>query len=355
MKTVGLIMAGGSGTRFWPLSRTKTPKQVLKLTGDKEMINATIDRCVPFIDNEDMHIITNQEQSSLLKAVTQNRMDDVRIFKEPSARNTAPCILYSAFKLRKKYGEAVLCVLSADHSIKDEPGFQKVLSIASVYAANHDAIVTIGIVPTFPSTGYGYIQMGLESQTPAIHHVERFVEKPDIYTATEYMQSGQYLWNSGMFLFRISTILNRYQECLPDMYKALEPLENLQLDQEEAFIKNVYPTLERISFDYGIMEKERSIAVIPGDFGWSDIGTWDSLGDILPSDSNGNIIKGDHIGLDTKDCVIFSEGQTVTTIGVSNIVIVSTPDGLLVCSLDQVQNIKQLTEELKKRGREDLL
>jgi mannose-1-phosphate guanylyltransferase len=356
MKTIGLILAGGSGTRFWPLSRTKTPKQVLKLAGDKEMINFTIDRCNPYIENEDIYIITNEEQAELLQQVTGSRMTPDRIFSEPSARNTAPCILYSALRLRKLYGDAVVCVLSSDQSVKDEEAFRKVLSEASDYALKHDAIVTIGITPTFPSTGYGYIKTGGKADEPyTIYHVQSFVEKPDLETASEYLRSDEYLWNSGMFIFRISTILDRFQQHLPEMYNALLPLDNLSGAEAESFLKKVYPTLERISIDYGIMEKESHIAVIPGDFGWSDIGAWNTLEDVLPPDSDGNIVRGDHIGLDTRNCVIFSGDKTVATIGLSNIVIVNTPDSVLVCNMDDVQDIKRLTDELKKLGREDLL
>jgi mannose-1-phosphate guanylyltransferase len=356
MKTVGLILAGGSGTRFWPLSRSKTPKQVLKLVGDKEMINFTIDRCNPYITNEDIYIITNSEQAELLQQVTGSRMTPDQIFAEPSARNTAPCILYSAMRLRKEYGDAVVCVLSSDHSVKDEDAFRKVLSEASDYALKHDTIVTIGITPTFPSTGYGYINTGSQADEPyTIYHVHKFVEKPDRYTASEYLQSGEYLWNSGMFIFRISTILDRFQQHLPEMYNALLPLDNLSGAEAESFLQEVYPTLERVSIDYGIMEKESNIAVIPGDFGWSDIGAWNTLGDILPPDFDGNIIRGDHIGLDTRNCVVFSGDKTVATIGLTNVVIVNTPDSLLVCNMDNVQDIKRLSDELKKLGREDLL
>ena len=356
MKTIGLILAGGCGTRFWPLSRVKRPKQVLKLDGDKEMINFTIDRCSPLIPKEDIYLVTNRDQAELLQEVTGSRMEPGRIFVEPSARNTAPCILYSALRLRKKYGDAVLCVLSSDQSVKKEEEFRRVLSEASDYAQSHDDIVTVGITPTFPSTGYGYIKTGsMVSGSDTVHHVDRFVEKPDRETASEYLHSGGYLWNSGMFISRISTILDRFRQHLPEMSQALSPLKHLSDEEAGSFLREVYPTLEKISIDYGIMEKENHIAVIPGDFGWSDIGAWNTLGDVIPPDSSGNVIKGDHVGLDTRDCVVFSGDKVVATIGLSNVVIVNTPDSVLVCSKDEVQEIRQLTDELKRMGREDLL
>lgn len=356
MKTVGLILAGGSGTRFWPLSRAKRPKQVLKLIDDKEMINHTIDRCDPYISNEDMYIITNADQAELLQEVTGGRMSPERIFAEPSARNTAPCILYSALRLQKEYGDAIVCVLSADHNVKDEEAFRKVLSNASDYVHKYDDIVTIGITPTFPSTGYGYIKTGTQADEPyTIYHVEKFVEKPCLELAEQYLKSGEYLWNSGMFIFKISTILDRFKQHLPEMYEALQPLNHLSEAEADSFLEEVYPTLERISFDYGIMEKESHIVVIPGDFGWSDVGTWDTLDDIIPSDENGNIVKGDHIGLNTQNCVVFAGDKTVATIGLSNIVIVNTADSILICNMDNVQEIKELTDELAKQGREELL
>ncbi len=358
MKTVGLIMAGGSGTRFWPLSRRRYPKQALKLVGDKEMINLTIDRCNPLIDGKDMHIITNEEQVQLLTGIVGERLPEDNIFAEPCARNTAPCILYSVLKLQKRYGDVVVCVLSADHYIKDEAEFRKQLQYAASYAAQHEVIVTMGIVPTFPSTGYGYIKKGskLEFDTD-IYKVERFVEKPDLETAQSYLDDGGYLWNSGMFVFRTSTILDSFKRYMPDMYEAISPLEAvIDTDEEMKLLPEIYPKLEKISFDYGIMEHESRVVVIPGDFGWSDVGTWESLEDIRPADEDGNIVSGQHVGIDTKNCVIYGDGkQLIATIGLSNVVIVSTKDALLVCPQDRVQDIRDLVDKIEKEKGEEYL
>ena len=356
IKTVGLILAGGSGSRFWPLSRKKLPKQVLKLTGDKEMINVTIDRCNSFIAGEDMHIITNKDLKGLLEDIVSDRIPFNNIFAEPCGRNTAPCLLYSAMKLKKKYGDTIVCVFSADHSIKDEETFRGVIEKGVTYAQSFDGIVTIGIVPTFPSTGYGYIKKGEAKENALVFfEVDQFVEKPDIETAENYIATGQYLWNSGMFIFKLSTILDRFEKYLPEMFNALEEIEKvINTPEEEKLLNKIYPTLERISFDYGIMEKEQQLAVIPGEFGWSDIGAWNTLEDILPLDDRNNIIQGEHIGIDTKDCVIFGD-KLIATIGLSDIVIVSTADSILVCHKDRVQDIKKITDELEKRNRTDLL
>lgn len=357
MKIVGLIMAGGSGTRFWPLSRRKYPKQALKLLGDEEMINLTIDRCSPLIDGKDMHIITNEEQVQLLADIVGNRLPENNMFAEPCARNTAPCILYSVLKLQKRYGDVVVCVLSADHYIKDEAEFRRQLQYASKYAAQHEVIVTMGIVPTFPSTGYGYIKKGdkLEFDTD-IYKVDRFVEKPDLETAESYLNHGGYLWNSGMFVFRSSTILDSFKRYMPDMCEAISPIQAvIDTDEEAKVLSEIYPKLKKISFDYGIMEHESRVVVIPGDFGWSDVGTWDALEDILPVDESGNAVHGQHVGIDTKNCVIYGDGkQLIATIGLSDIVIVSTGDALLVCPQDRVQDIRALVDKIEKEKEEFL-
>lgn len=348
MKTVGLIMAGGSGTRFWPLSRKSYPKQALKLIDDREMINLTIDRCSPFIEGEDMYIVTNKAQSPLMRELTEGRLPKENIISEPCARNTAPCILYSAMKLRKKYGDAVMCVLSADHAIEDEGAFRQVLKDGSQYAMENDEIVTMGIVPTFPSTGYGYIKKGEKNPfKTTIYNVEKFVEKPAEETAKEYIATGEYFWNSGMFIFKASTILDSFEKNLSHMYRAMADIEDaLNTDREEAEVERVYPKLDSISLDYGIMEREERISVIPGTFGWSDVGTWDSIADVQPKDENGNVIKGRHIGIDTKDCVIYSTDQVITTIGLEDIVVVSTGDSLLVCKKDRAQDVKKIVDIL---------
>ncbi len=358
MKTVGLIMAGGSGTRFWPLSRKAYPKQALKLIDDREMINLTIDRCAPFIEGEDMYIVTNKEQSDLLRDLTKGRLPEGNIIAEPCARNTAPCILYSAMKLYKKYGDVSMCVLSADHAIGDEKAFRQVLKNGARYAEENDEIVTIGIVPTYPSTGYGYIKKGEEvSFETTIYNVEEFVEKPDEETAKNYISTGDYFWNSGMFIFKASTILESFKKNLPDMYSKMAAIEDaLNTDREEAEVERVYPKLDSISVDYGIMEKEEKISVIPGTFGWSDIGTWDSIADVQPKDRDGNVVKGEHVGIDTKGCVIYSTDQVITTIGLEDIVIVSTGDSLLVCRKDRAQDVKKIVDILgEKKDLEKLL
>jgi len=351
-------MAGGSGTRFWPLSRRRYPKQALKLVGDKEMINLTIDRCNPLIGGKDTYIITNEEQKELLANITGQRLPEGNIFSEPCSRNTAPCILYSVLKLRKRYGDVVVCVLSADHYIKDEEEFRRQLKYAASFAAQNGVIVTMGIVPTFPSTGYGYIKKGkqLEFDTE-IYQVERFVEKPDLETAESYLNDGGYLWNSGMFIFRISTILDSFSRYMPGMLKAIKPLEDvLDTDEEEQLLSQIYPELEKISIDYGIMEHESRIVVIPGDFGWSDIGTWDALEDVIPPDDDGNVVHGQHIGIDSKDCVIYGDGkQIIATIGLSDLVIVSSGDALLVCPRERIQDIRRLVEKIEKECGEDFI
>jgi len=356
MKTIGVIMAGGGGTRFWPLSRVGTPKQVLNITGGDTMINLTISRCEGLIEEKDIYIVTNARQREAIRKVLKEGVPAKNILLEPIARNTAPCVLLAALKLRALYGDGVMAVFSSDHYINDEAGFRRGFQTAIDAAAGQDKLVTIGITPSFASTGYGYIEYDRNSGQNGVYEVTRFVEKPDREKAEGYLRSGNYLWNSGMFVWKISTILNQFERFLPRIYQQMQRFADAMGTEEESdALREAYEAIQPISIDYGILERSSDVLVLPGDFGWNDVGSWDALANVFPPDANGNVVKADYLGIDTKGCVIYGQDEFVATIGLSDMIVVHTSDALLVCPKDRAHDVKEIVETLRRQGREELL
>ncbi|WP_147614766.1 mannose-1-phosphate guanylyltransferase [Treponema pectinovorum] len=354
MKTYGIIMAGGGGTRFWPLSRQETPKQLLNLSGKDLMVNEAIERLCQVADKDDIFIVTNSIQTPKMIEATKAKIKKNHILSEPSSRNTAACIGYAAFEILKKYGDGLMVITPSDAYIKDEKEFAKVLKIALETAKAKDVLVTVGIKPTFASTGYGYIKF--KKDESLAFKVLEFKEKPELATAQKYVESGDYLWNSGMFIWKASTILEAFKNFLPNVYSDLEKIAQSMGSQEEFnVIEEIYPKIESISVDYGIMEKSDSVYVVPGDFGWSDVGSFDMLGALHEKDKNQNIIIGDSINIDTKNSIVYSDKRLVATIDLDDVVVVETPDAVLVCKKDRVQDVKKVVEELKAQRRFELL
>lgn len=348
-------MAGGGGTRFWPLSRQKKPKQLLNLSGKDLMINETIERIHRFIDYENIFIVTNYTQAEEMKQAVAGRVRNENILSEPAARNTSACIAYAAEVIKKRYGGGIMCVFPADHYIKDENEFSRIMSEGIREVESKDCLLTIGITPSFAATGYGYIQYEEDAQIS--HKVIRFVEKPDLKTAEEYLMTGTYLWNSGMFIWKTDTILAEIKHYIPDVYSIIEQIgDSLNTENEENMLNYMYPQIPKISIDYGVMEKSERVRCIPGDFGWNDVGSWDMLGAIHEKDKKGNIFLGEHIDLDTTNSVIYSSaGKMVALIGVDNLVVVETEDALLICDQKRAQDVKKVVEYLQENGREELL
>ena len=348
-------MAGGGGTRFWPLSRKQLPKQFLNLTGKDLMVNLTFDRLARFVDSEDIFVVTNHIHADLTEELMNGRMKRDHILAEPVARNTSACIGYAAMEIVKKYGDGIMCILASDHYIKDEDTYVSVMQDAVKTAEETDGLVTIGIRPTFPSTGYGYIRNAtLEGKT--YRKVEEFVEKPDLNTAKEYLADGRYAWNSGMFVWKASTILSYFEKLLPDVYEYLCKIgDAMGTSDEQRVINEVYPVIPKISVDYGIMERADNVLMLEGDFGWNDIGSFDTLPVVLEADENGNVCHGEHILLDSKDCICYAKNKLIATIGVENLVVVETPDTVLVCPRERVQEVKKIVEQLEAEGREEYL
>lgn len=357
MKKYGVIMAGGGGTRFWPLSRQKTPKQLLNLTGKDKMVNEAIDRLSYTADKKDIFIVTNVTQVEPMLAATTGRIQPDHILPEPSARNTAACVGYAAMEILKKYGDGVMVITPSDAYIKDTPAFTRVLADAVHAAEEQDKLVTVGITPTFAATGYGYIKFD-KTAGPALPVLE-FKEKPDEQTAQAYLATGQYAWNSGMFIWKASTILEKFKALIPDIYADLEKIGNaMGTAEEKAVIEAVYPNIRKISVDYAIMEPSAAagdVLVVAGEFGWNDVGSWDMMGVLHDADDNGNICLGDTLAIDTTGTLLYSSSKLVTAVGVQDLVIVETADAIMVCHKDKAQDVKAIVDALKEAGRIELL
>lgn len=352
MNKFATILAGGGGTRFWPLSRQETPKQLLNLSGNDIMLNDTIQRFEGVIPLENTVIVTNQSQATLLESMMLSCVQNSNILIEPVAKNTAASILYAALFIEKCHGNSLMVVLPSDHHITDVPQFKETLNKACNIAIETERIVTIGIKPTFASTGYGYISYDqapiLNDPCPAFS-VSEFVEKPNFKKAQNYYNSGEYLWNSGMFIWTTSVIIESFKRYLPRLYKTMLPIyDHLGTDRQNEIIAEIYPQLQNISIDYGILERSDEVVIIPGDFGWNDIGSWDALGSIFPPDELGNIVKANHMGIDTVNSIVYGNGRLITTIGIDGLIIADTEDALLICPKDKAQSVKDIVNMLKE-------
>lgn len=358
MKKYGVIMAGGEGTRFWPLSRQKTPKQLLNLTGKNVMINEAIERLSFTIANQNIFIITNTTQVEAMLNVTAGKVRADHILSEPAARNTAACVGYAAMEIVKKYGDGVMVITPSDAYIEDTASFTRTLAEAVKAAEEQDKLVTIGITPTFPATGYGYIKFD-KTQAVIAKAVDEFKEKPDEETAKGYLVAGEYAWNSGMFVWKASVILEKFEQLIPDIYEDLSKIGvAMGTENEKLTIEVVYPNIRKISIDYAIMEPSAAngdVLVVPGEFGWNDVGSWDMMGVLHDADENGNIAIGDTITIDTRNSIVYSSQKLVTTVGVDNLVVVDTPDAIMVCGKNKAQDVKLIVDALSAKGRYNLL
>ena len=358
MKKYGVIMAGGGGTRFWPLSRQKTPKQLLNLSGRELMVNEAIDRLSYTADKNDIFIVTNCAQAEPMLKATAGRIQPDHILSEPSARNTAACVGYAAMEILKKYGDGIMVITPSDAYIRDNAVFTRVLAEAVKAAEEQNKLVTVGITPTFPATGDGYIKFDKASAGEA-KTVAEFKEKPDEDTAKRYLEDGNYVWNSGMFIWKASVILDKFEKLIPDIYADLCKIgDAMGTDNETAVVNEVYPQIRKISVDYAILEPsaaEGDVLTVPGEFGWNDVGSWDMMNVLHPEDKNGNILIGDTVAVNTSNTTIYSSGRTVTAVDVDGLVIVETPDSIMVCSKEKAQNVKLIVDELIAQSRKDLL
>lgn len=349
-----LIMAGGKGERFWPKSRAFLPKQLLNLTGNGTMIQETVWRVKELVKPENIYIVTAGVYFPQIKRQLPE-IPEENIILEPEGRNTAPCIGLSSLFIEEKDRDGVMAVLASDHIIKDAEEFRRILLKGSRVAEETGGIVTLGVRPDRPETGYGYIKMGqaLPGDTE-VRRVERFTEKPDLETATEFLASGRYLWNSGMFIWKVSTIRRLIAELMPDLHRGLEMIKaSLHTGNFAAVLKEEYGRFEKISIDYGIMERAPEVYVIPADIGWDDVGSWTSLERVNATDENGNILLGDNISvIDLEGCIFDTAGdRLVAAIGLQDIIYVETPDAVLICPKDRAQEVKKILEKLRAEGK----
>ena len=350
-----VIMAGGRGTRFWPRSRGAMPKQLLDITGESTMLQQTVERIAPLVTLQNILIVTGAEQATLVRS----QLPDVpaeNIIVEPVGRNTAPCICLAATKIYQQDPEAVMLVLPADHHIGNPEGFRTRLKAAADAASEIGALVTIGIAPTQPETGYGYIQYDSSRRRAGAYRVERFYEKPDRDRAQQYLDRGNFLWNSGMFIWKASVILDAVKKHLPAMHDLLFPLkDSWGTPSITAAIAEAYGRVQPISIDYGVMEKADEVYTLVGDFGWNDIGSWSAIYDISAKDGAGNALRGDVIAVESENCMVYSPKKLIAIVGLKDIVVVETDDALLVAPRDRAQDVRRIVEELELRGRKELL
>jgi mannose-1-phosphate guanylyltransferase len=356
-----VIMAGGVGARFWPKSREKNPKQLLEILGRGTLIQNTVARIGDMIEPSNTLIVT----SKLIKQTVAKQLPTIppdNIITEPLGRNTAPCIGLASLFIRRRDPDAVMVVLPSDHIIQNEEEFKRVLRLAIWVAYESKSLITIGIHPDRPETGYGYIQVIDENNGSnpyfdrGVFKVKTFAEKPNLATAQRFLDSGDFLWNSGMFIWPVSTILDQMAHLLPDLYNELLKVENtIGSDQYDQTLETVYRIIRGVSIDYGVMEKANHVYVIRGNFGWSDVGSWDEVYRLSGKDENGNSVTGKAFLIDTKNSFIHSPDKFVATIGLEDVIVINTNDGILLCKLGRSQDVKEVVDFLRRKQMNEFL
>jgi len=344
-----VIMAGGIGSRFWPRSKGKKPKQLLKIFGQNSMIQDTVNRLEGLVPKENIYVITNKIQ----KAEIRNQLPDIpdeNIVDEPFGKNTAAAIGLAAIIVGQKSKDAVILTLPADHIIKEKEEFQADLRSAAEFAYQSRGLVTIGINPSRPETGYGYIQIDEQPVKDNIFKVLTFAEKPNYATALRFIESGDFMWNSGMFIWRIDTILAEIKTLMPELYDGLEQIEkSLNTQNFDKVLSNVYGQLKSKSIDYGVMEKSSIVYLKKGSFSWSDVGSWEEVYQLSDKDADGNAVLGKAYCQNTNDSYIYSPKKFTAVVGVDNLIVINTNDALLICRRDKVQEVKNVVDYLKMK------
>jgi mannose-1-phosphate guanylyltransferase len=359
-----LIMAGGGGTRLWPLSRRTRPKQMLRLIGDRTLFQMTVDRLLPMLPLEQIIVVTVDEQLALLKEQAPE-LPDSNFVVEPEGKGTASVIGLGATILQERYGNCVMACLPADHYIEDADRFRNAL-LAAYEAAKNDHLVTLGISPSHPATGYGYIQQGEligTYQGFKVHEVLKFVEKPTLPKAEEYLSSGEFNWNSGMFIWKVERILGEIGRQMKSLSNGLGRIsQSLGTADEEKTLESVWSGLETQTIDYGIMEGAERVAVVAADgLGWFDIGGWSGLWDVLPEDEDGNILMAENVvSINSQGSLVLQESEEdgdrlIALVGASNMIVVDTGDAVLVCPREHAEDIRRLVERLDSEGHVDFL
>ncbi len=351
-----VIMAGGIGSRFWPQSREARPKQFTRVFGEHSLLQMTLRRMAPLVPAERTLVVTHERYAAL----TQEQLPAIpekNILGEPISRNTAPCIAYAAIKLHEIDPDAVMIVLPSDHLVKAEDRFMKILRKAIAVAKDSGALVTIGIQPSYPATGYGYIQYDSSAgKSGGSYRVRTFAEKPDEATAERFLDSGDFLWNSGIFVWRTDSILSNMQTHLKSTWTAFNKASrHLGTDQEAAAIREAYHRSARVSIDVGVMERAGNVHVVPGNFGWSDIGDWRAVYDLSEKNRHGNVLRGNVIVHDTSRCLIDAGERLIAVVGMHDIVVVDTDDALLICHRNGTQQVKNVVDYLHAHQHKDFV
>ncbi|MCB0747925.1 MAG: mannose-1-phosphate guanylyltransferase [Ignavibacteriae bacterium] len=355
MDLFAVIMAGGVGSRFWPRSRQGKPKQLIPVFGENTMIQDTVKRLDGLIKNDNIYVITNQIQKPSVVEQLKN-VPEANIIAEPFGKNTAACIGLASILIHNKSKDAVTIILPADHLIQDQKGFQETLSKAAKFAEHSDGLVTIGINPSRPETGYGYIQIIDKEIEKDIYKVQTFAEKPNLSTAIRFMEAGDFLWNSGMFIWKTEVILNEISLYLPELYEGMLELEkSIGTNKFDEILTKVYGQLVSVSIDYGIMEKSNKVYLIKGNFDWSDVGSWEEVYQLSKKDKNGNAQHGEIYAENSFGSYISNPNKFTAIVGLENIIVIDTDDALLICNRDNAQDVKHVVDYLKMNKKDDLL
>lgn len=348
-----IILAGGYGTRFWPLSRRKRPKQFLPIISDKPMVQETIDRIFPIVSPERIVVIAPKDLITVARKEI-SKYNGIRILEEPSGKNTMPSIILACSYISRLEEDSTVIVLPSDHYIGKKEEFLKAVNASFHLSQELESLFTFGIKPTSPETGYGYIQINREKlhsyEGEKFFEVLKFVEKPEKKVAEEYLKSGDYFWNSGMFLWRISFFRDALKRFSPEYFEIYEELEKIPLSQKGKLLE-IWDRVKPLSIDYALMERATSIVMVRVDFEWSDVGSWNSLYRIWGVDSDENSLKGDVYTINSSGCLVYSVKKMISLIGVKDIIIINTEDALLICHREHVQKVKDLVETLKKKGK----
>jgi mannose-1-phosphate guanylyltransferase len=353
---LAVIMAGGVGERFWPSSRRLRPKQLLDLTGRGSMLRLTLERLGDVVQPEDVYVLTNREQRDAILAEVAGRVPDANVIGEPALRNTAPCIGLAAVVARARGGDRAMLVLPADHLVDPADRFRELVRAGARHVEAHADLLTFGIRPTRPETGYGYIRLAGPAGDGSLplRRVAAFLEKPDAARARELVAAGC-LWNSGVFMWRTDTVLAGIAAHLPELGAVLDRIAAaLGTRPLEQVLNEEYTRAPAISIDFGLMEKAHNVVALQADFDWNDVGSWEFVRDAYPADARGNVLVGDHVLIDAGNNTIVSRDRLVAIVGVDDVVVVEDRGAILVCRRDRVQDVKRVVAELRQRGRDDL-
>jgi mannose-1-phosphate guanylyltransferase len=351
-------MAGGSGTRFWPQSRENRSKQFLKILGDETLIKATVNRFRAFLKPESIYIVAKAGQQDRLRKNVPDMPPSNFIF-EPEGKNTAPCIGLASLIIEEKHPGAVLIVSPSDHLIQKEKIFQRTLRAAVDLAWREKGLVTIGIQPDRPATGYGYVQIHRKidcKDRVEAFRVKTFAEKPNFATAQRFLKCGDFLWNSGLFIFRIPSLFRAYSRFMPEMCRGLMRIrKSLGTKKKDSVIREVYAEISPQSIDYGIMEKAKNVYIVKGDFIWSDLGSWEQVYKLSEKDSDGNSVSGEAVLLDSRNCYVHNEQGLIAVLGLDDLVVVQSEGATLICSREKAEEVKQIVDMLKMKKKDQYI